>query len=145
MPRAAAAQVDTVNPSEPRSSGWLSLAVVMSYKDMGAATLLCVGGGCNCTAQTIDALWTAKLSIKARLAVHTASVSVKRPGGRGRARQAAPPTAAWTRRPRQDALWHTLLANQRRCMIDGLAWKPPPAAYRCMSAVCPVGLPHARA
>ncbi len=92
-----AAQVDTVNPSEPLSSGWLSLAVVMSYKDMGAATLECVGGGCNCTAQTIDALWTAKLSIKARrapLALPAARVNADRPGGRGRARQGARPAAA---------------------------------------------------
>lgn len=60
-----AAQVDTRNPSDPERGSWLSMAVLMSYKDMGVATWECVRN-CECRSMTIDALWTTRMSIKAR-------------------------------------------------------------------------------
>ncbi|KAK9836029.1 hypothetical protein WJX81_007152 [Elliptochloris bilobata] len=56
-------QVDTRNPAETDGGSWLSMAVLMSYKDRGAAKLECVRE-CACNPMTIDSLWKAKLSIK---------------------------------------------------------------------------------
>lgn len=61
----AVTQVDTRNPSKPEQGSWLSMAVLMSYKNMGMATLQCVRN-CECRPMTIDALWTTRMSIKAR-------------------------------------------------------------------------------
>ena len=41
------------------------MAVLMSYKGMGVATLECARN-CECRSMTIDALWTTRMSIKAR-------------------------------------------------------------------------------
>ena len=57
--------MDTRNPGEPERGSWLSMAVLMSYKDMGVATLECARS-CECRPMTIDSLWATKMSIKAR-------------------------------------------------------------------------------
>ena len=62
------AQVDTRNPSKPEQGSWLSMAVLMSYKGMGVAALECARN-CECRPMTIDALWSTRMSIKARARV----------------------------------------------------------------------------
>ena len=54
----------------------MSVAVLMSYQDMGMAKLQCARG-CVCNSMVIDSLWKTRLSIKV-----CCSTSLVNPGSR---------------------------------------------------------------